>query len=109
MRIAVAIFVGMFVFVACGGDSEGSEAFCDATREVINLGEVEEVPPEVQTMVDEAPDEIKGSAETVADAFNEAFDNQDLSVLETEEFQEAATELREYAVDNCSGVTDESS
>lgn len=105
MRIAAAV-VATVLFTACGGDAAGSEAFCDATRKIIDLGSVEEVPPEVDTMVDEAPDEIKDAAQTVADTFHEAFDNEDLSVLKGDEFQDAAKDLREYAVDNCDNVRD---
>lgn len=105
MRIAAAV-VATVLFTACGGDAAGSEAFCDATREIIDLGNVDEVPPEVDTMVEEAPDEIKDSVETVADAFHEAFDNEDLSVLQSQEFQDAAKDLREYAVENCDDVRD---
>ncbi|MDQ4124050.1 MAG: hypothetical protein M3134_00425 [Actinomycetota bacterium] len=105
MRRAAAV-TAVFLFAACGGDAAGSEAFCDATRKIIDLGNVEEVPPEVDTMVEEAPDEIKDSAETVRDVFVEAFENQDLSALKSEEFQAAAKDLREYAVDNCEDMRD---
>lgn len=96
----------VLLFAACGGDAAGSEVFCDATRKIIDLGNVEGVPPEVDTMVEEAPDEIKESAETVRDVFVDAFENQDLSALDSEEFRTAAKDLREYAVDNCENVRD---
>lgn len=105
MRIAAAS-LGLVLLVACGGDAAGSEAFCDATRKIIDLGDVDEVPPEVDTMVEEAPDEIKDATETVRDAFVEAFENEDLAAIQTEEFQAAATDVREYAVDNCDNVKD---
>lgn len=105
MRMAAAV-VATVLFTACGGDAAGSEAFCNATREVIDLGSVDEVPPEVDTMVEEAPDEIKDATETVRDAFVEAFENQDLSAIETDEFQDAAKEVREFAVENCDDVKD---
>ena len=105
MRMVAAV-IATLLFAACGGDAAGSEAFCEATRKIIDLGNVQEVPPEVDTMVEEAPDEIKDSAETVRDTFNAAFENQDLSALQSEEFQTAAKDLREYAVDNCENVED---
>ncbi|MDQ3982489.1 MAG: hypothetical protein M3271_07410 [Actinomycetota bacterium] len=105
-QIAVAA-VALLLLGACGGDAAGSEVFCDATRTVVDLGSVEELPPEVDTMVEEAPDEIADAAETVRAAFRDAFDNQDPSAIQTEEFQDAAKELREYAVENCEGLTDE--
>lgn len=106
MRIAAALVAAVFLSTACGGDAAGSEAFCNATREVVNLGNVEELPPEVDTMVEEAPDEIKDSAETVRDTFVEMFENRDPSAIETDEFQDAAKDLREYAVENCEGLKD---
>ena len=106
MHRLTAVAMALFLLVSCGGDAAGSEAFCEATRTVVNLGEVDEIPPEVATMVEEAPDEIKDSAETVQAAFEEMFENQDPSVIETDEFQTAATELREYAVENCEGIED---
>lgn len=123
MRIAVAAVAAVFLLVSCGGDSEpndsgeaaaeateadagDNEAFCEATRTIVNLGNVDELPPEVDTMVEEAPDEIKDSAETVRTAFEEMFANQDPAAIETEEFQAAAKELREYAVSNCEGLRD---
>jgi hypothetical protein len=105
-RDAVAA-VTLFLLGACGGDAAGSEAFCDATRTVVDLGDVEELPPEVDTMVEEAPDEVKDAAETVRAAFREAFEDADASAIQTDEFQDAARELREYAVENCEGLTDE--
>ncbi|HYP24782.1 MAG TPA: hypothetical protein VEV43_14535 [Actinomycetota bacterium] len=102
----VAALIALSSFVACGGDAAGSEAFCDATRKIIELGNVEEVPPEVDTMVEEAPDEIKDATETVRDVFVQAFEDRDLSQLQSQEFQDAATELREYAVENCDNVRD---
>jgi ABC-type glycerol-3-phosphate transport system substrate-binding protein len=106
MRLAVAALVSVSLFAACGGDAAGSEAFCEATRTVVNLGDVEELPPEVDTMVEEAPDEIADAAETVRTAFEDAFENSDLAAIQTEDFQAAATELREYAVENCEGLED---
>ena len=106
MRIAAAVVACVLLSTACGGDSAGSEAFCNATRKVIDLGDVQELPPEVDTMVEEAPDEIKESAETVRDAFEEMFETQDASVIQTDEFQAAAKDVREYAVDNCDNVKD---
>lgn len=106
MRIAAAVLAAVFLTTACGGDAAGSEAFCDATREVIDLGNVDELPPEVDTMVEEAPDEIKDSAETVRSAFEEMFENQDPSAIQTDEFQDAAKDVREYAVENCDDVRD---
>ena len=50
-RIAIAAVIFLLVG-ACGGDSAGSEAFCNATRTVVNLGDVQEMPPEVDTMVE---------------------------------------------------------
>lgn len=120
---AGAIVVLMLVFGACGGDSdEGSggeagetqgpsastEEFCDATRTVVELGEVDAIPPELGTMVEAAPEEIKDSAETVQAGFELAFETGDPSAIETVEFQEAAREIREYALANCEGLTDES-
>ena len=113
-RIAAAAVVLLLVG-ACSSDSSdtsdtaGSEAFCDATRAIANLGEQSEMPPEVDTLVEEAPDEVKEAAETVRAGFQEAFDNQDPGALQTSEFQDAAKEVREYAVENCENVTDESS
>ena len=106
MRTAVSTAVALFLLAACGGDAAGSEAFCDATRKVIELGDVEELPPEVDTMVEEAPDEIKDAAETVRATFEDMFETQDPEAIETEEFQDAAKELREYAVENCDNVKD---
>lgn len=106
MRPTAVVLATVLLSAACGGDAAGSEAFCDATREVVNLGNVDELPPEVDTMVEEAPDEIKDSAETVRTAFEEMFENQDPSAIQTEEFQAAAKDLREYAVENCEGVED---
>ena len=105
-RMAAAAAV-LLVFGACGGDSAGSEAFCDATRAIANLGETSEMPPEVDTLVNEAPEEIKEAAETIRSGFEDAFENQDPAALQTSEFTDAATQVREYAVENCEGVTDE--
>ncbi len=104
--MVAAVVAAVFLSTACGGDAAGSEAFCDATRKVIDLGNVEELPPEVDTMVEEAPDEIRDSAETMRDAFEEMFENQDPSVIQTAEFQDAAKDVREYAVENCDDVRD---
>ena len=98
----------LFLIGGCGSDSPGSEAFCDATRAIANAGETSSVPPEVNTLVDEAPDEIKEAAETVRSGFEEAFENQDPAALQSQEFTDAATEVREYALENCEGLTDES-
>ncbi|MDQ3953245.1 MAG: hypothetical protein M3279_09840 [Actinomycetota bacterium] len=106
MRLAAALVAALLFSGACGNDAAGSEAFCDATRKVVELGTVDELPPEVDTMVEEAPDEIRDAAETVRSGFEEAFEESDPSVLETEEFRDAAAELREYAVDNCEGLKD---
>ena len=106
MRKTLAVVAFALLSTACGGDAAGSEAFCDATREVIALGSVDELPPEVDVMVEEAPDEISDAAGTVGAAFHEAFENEDASVLQTEEFQAAAKELRDYAVENCEDVRD---
>lgn len=106
MRVASALVGALFFATACGGDASGSEEFCNATREVVNLGNVEELPPEVDTMVEEAPDEIKDSAETVRTGFEDAFENQDPSALQSQDFQDAAKELRDYAVENCEGLED---
>ena len=106
MRRAAALVATILSLTACGGDAAGSEAFCNAARAVIDLGEVEEIPPELNTMVEEAPDEIKDSAETVEAAFEEAFDSGDLAAIEAEDFQDAARDVREYAVENCENVED---
>lgn len=106
MRRTFLVAVTASLLAACGGDAAGSEAFCDATRAVVDAGEVDAVPPEVDTMVEEAPDEVKDAAETARDAFQDAFENQDLSGLESQEFQDAARELREYAVENCDNLED---
>lgn len=89
-----------------GGDTAGSEAFCEATREIVALGTVDELPPEVDIMVEEAPDAISDAAQTVGAAFHDAFENKDPSAIQTPEFQEAAKELREYAVENCDDLRD---
>lgn len=106
MRVALALVGALFLATACGGDAAGSEEFCNATRDVVNLEDVDEVPPEVDTMVEEAPDEIKDSAEAVRTGFEDAFENQDASALQSQEFQDAARELRDYAVENCEGLED---
>ena len=108
MRKIALMATVLLALGACGGDGdgEGGEAFCDATRKVIDMGDVQELPPEVDTMVEEAPDEIRDSAETIRDLFREMFDQQDPSVIQTDEFREAAADVREYAVDNCEGVVD---
>ena len=106
MRTAAAFVATILSLTACGGDAAGSEAFCNAAREVIDLGEVEAIPPELHTMVEEAPDEIKDAAETVEAAFEEAFDEGDLAAIQNEDFQDAAQDVREYAVDNCDDVKD---
>ena len=98
MAAAAAV---LLLFGACSGDSAGSEAFCEATRTIANLGETSEIPPEVDTLVEEAPDEIKDAAETVRAGFEDAFENQDPAALQTPEFTDAATEVREYALENC--------
>jgi PBP1b-binding outer membrane lipoprotein LpoB len=106
-RIALALALTLALGACSSGeDTEGSEAFCEATRKVIDLGNVQELPPEVNTMVEEAPDEIRDSAETIRDSFVEMFDNQDPRAIETDEFQAAAREVREYATENCEGVID---
>lgn len=89
-----------------GGDTAGSEAFCEATRAVVALGRVDELPPEVDAMVENAPVEIRDVAQTVGAAFHEAFEKKDPSVIQTAEFQAAATQLREYAVENCDDLRD---
>ena len=89
-----------------GGDAAGSEAFCEATREIVALGRVDELPPEVDIMVREAPGEISEAAQTVGDAFHAAFENKDPSAIRTAEFEAAARQLREYAVDNCEDLRD---
>ncbi|MFP5298457.1 MAG: hypothetical protein ACLGHL_05685, partial [Actinomycetota bacterium] len=66
-----AAVASLLILGACGGDAPGSEAFCEATREVVNMGEVSEMPAEVDTMVEEAPDEIKDEAEAVREGFVE--------------------------------------
>lgn len=106
MRRVTAIAAIFVVSAACGGDAAGSEAFCNATRKVVDLGTVDELPPEVDTMVEEAPDEVKDAAETVRAQFREMFENGDASAIQTDEFQDAAKELREYAVENCEGLKD---
>ncbi|HEX2056983.1 MAG TPA: hypothetical protein VHI71_01310 [Actinomycetota bacterium] len=106
MRLATAVASAVLLTTSCGGDAAGSETFCDATRTVVELGTVEELPPELDTMVEEAPDEIADSAETVRAGFRDAFENADPSAIQTQEFRDAATELREYAVENCEGLDD---
>lgn len=108
MRKVVVAAACLFLLGGCGSDSPGSEAFCDATRAIANAGETSSMPPEVNTLVDEAPDEIKDAAETVRSGFEEAFENQDPAALQSQEFTDAATEVREYALENCEGLTDES-
>lgn len=129
MRKTLAVLAAVLLLSACGGDSDGSddsgatnepaasaepaggdtagsEAFCEATREIVALGTVDELPPEVDVMVEEAPEAISDAARTVGTAFHEAFEKKDPSVIQTAEFQEAARELREYAVENCDDLRD---
>ena len=107
MRKVALLAAIVLALGACGGDdTEGSEAFCEATRTVIELGNVDAMPPEVDTMVEEAPEEIKDATETIRDSFQEMFQNQDATAIQTEEFEAAAAEVRAYATENCEGVTD---
>lgn len=106
-RRALASALTLFVLGACGGDAAGSEAFCEATRDALARGTTDEIPPELETMVEEAPDEIADEAEIVRDGFTEAFENQDAAALQTEEFMQAAEKLGNFADDNCSGVQEE--
>lgn len=105
-RTAATVATALLVLAACG-DTAGSEAFCDATREALAQGTTDEAPPELDTMVEEAPDEIKDDAVTVRDGFKEAFDNQDPAPLQTDEFTAAAERLGEFADENCEGVREE--
>lgn len=103
----VATGVSLLLLAACGGDAAGSEAFCEATRAALERGNAEEAPPELETMVEEAPDEIADEAAIVRDGFTEAFENQDLAAIQSEEFTEAAEALGDFVNENCSGVKEE--
>ncbi|HEV2756048.1 MAG TPA: hypothetical protein VG318_09770 [Actinomycetota bacterium] len=106
-RTAATAATALLMLAACGGDAAGSEAFCDATRDALAQGDTEEAPPELDTMVEEAPDEIRDDATIVRDGFKDAFENQDLAAIQTDEFTEAAENLGEFADENCEGVQEE--
>ena len=97
---AVAILI---LAVACGGDSEGAEAFCDAARELAtgDPSDAQHTLDTFERMRAEAPDEISDAINTLVDATKEAIENQDRSVIESQEFQDASDELDSYLEGNC--------
>lgn len=102
--------VTVLVFaVACGGDSAGAEAFCDAARDVTTIepGDMEKTLETFERMRDEAPAEIEDAMNVLADGAAEAAESGDTSVIESQEFQDASDELDEYLEGNCEPPEDQ--
>lgn len=116
-----AIAVVMLASTACGGgDSADPERFCAIDAELDELGDPLEFPPEEaqeiveqgESLIDEfgevAPDEVKGSAESLAGSFQEIIDvfkaaDFDAAQIDQAEldaaFEAAFTEEAEIAVE----------
>lgn len=88
---------------ACGGDTAGTEAFCDVAREMAGVepGDVEASTDVLQRLRDEAPDDIRDAVNTIVDASEEAFETRDATILQREEVQEASDEFDAYLEENC--------
>lgn len=96
--------VALFVFaVACGGDTEGAQAFCEAARDAdaVEPGDVEETLEVFRRLRDEAPEEISDAMNTLFDATEEAFETRDPSIVQREEVVAASAEFDAYLEDNC--------
>ena len=99
--VAVA---ALFVFaVACGGDTEGAQAFCEAARDAdaVEPGDVDATLEVFRRLRDEAPDEISDAMNTLFAATEEAFETRDPSIVQREEVIAASAELDAYVEDNC--------
>ena len=98
--IAAALLV---LAVACGGDTEGSEAFCAAARDAaaVQPGDTEATLEVFRRLRDEAPEEISDAMNTLVDATEEAFETRDPSIVQREEVVEASAEFDTYIENNC--------
>ncbi len=77
--------------------------FCTAaarTAQAVNAQDWEQAIEHGQTMVAEAPDEIRPDAETVLDGAQRYVDG-DQSAVMSEEFQDAAEEVKAFTEDRC--------
>jgi hypothetical protein len=99
--VAVA---ALFVFaMACGGDTEGAEAFCAAARDAaaVQPGDTDASLEVLRRLRDEAPEEISDAMNTLVDATEEAFETRDPSIVQREEVVAASAEFDAYVEDNC--------
>src|SRR5688500_17462668 len=89
--------------VACGGDTEGAEAFCAAARDAaaVESGDADATLEVFRRLRDEAPDEISDAMNTLVDATEEAFETRDPSIVQRDEVVEASAEFDAYIEDNC--------
>jgi ElaB/YqjD/DUF883 family membrane-anchored ribosome-binding protein len=107
----------------CGGGS--TEEFCalDERVDLADIDDFDELQDALDDGVDAAPDEIKDDVETVRDTLNEVVDRLEdegvdsmsditpeqqeaLTDLDTEEFQQASENITQFTEDNC-GSADE--
>jgi len=114
--VAVAVVAG-----ACGGSDESTtagdssgEEFCDQIRELEESGDTDDdlaaAAEELNALIDNAPDELRGDLEVVSEAFSELSDLDEddpesftaiFEVFGREEVIEATDNLERYGVEEC--------
>jgi hypothetical protein len=105
-RAAALILV---LAAACGGDTSGAEAFCDAARDLAGItpGDAERTLDALERMRTEAPEEIRDAINVIADTTQEGFETGDRTVIERQEFLDASDDLDSYLEDNCEAPEDQ--
>jgi hypothetical protein len=99
---AASVAISAAALVGCGGDDD----FCSAAPEGLESPDPSD-PEAMQDLADElsdaagdAPDEIQGDVETVADAFQQMADG-NAADIDSAAVQEAANNITEWDAENC--------
>jgi hypothetical protein len=99
---AASVAISGAMLVGCGGNDD----FCDAAPEglespdISDQGSMQDLADELNAVAGDAPDEIKGDVETVADAFQQIADGNTAN-LDQAAVQEAANNITEWDSENC--------
>lgn len=99
---AASVAISAATLVGCGGDDD----FCDAapsgleSPDVSDTDSMQNLADELDDVAGDAPDEIKGDVETVADAFRAIADG-NMGDIDQGAIQEAATNISDWEDENC--------
>lgn len=99
---AASVAISGAMLVGCGGDDD----FCDAAPEGLanpdlsNQESMQDLADELNDVAGDAPDEIKGDVETVAEAFQQMADG-NTGDIDQAAVQEAASSISSWEEDNC--------